>query len=286
MTEKRIMGRAIQKHDTETNWLKATNFTPMQGEIIVYDIDENYDYERFKIGDGESNVNDLPFAGGDLSSAILSTPQTLTEEQQLQARTNIGAVSEEDVIDMIENGTEPQVNATGELIDFNFEEEMPITVISKIHRDSTWELADQLVLHQVKGKSFVNLADYVGEPGTVSTVNGVTAIINDNGTLSVSGTNTGSGWAVLFRKTISSGDVAARVYPPGTYTIPSGVTIQIRAAKYPANGSISGFTSNLEGTKTIPVPFRIYFVMYEVAKGVTIDKTVPFGLREAGPFLS
>lgn len=81
MTEKRIMGRAIQKHDTETNWLKATNFTPMQGEIIVYDIDENYDYERFKIGDGESNVNDLPFARGDLSDAILSTPQTLTEEQ-------------------------------------------------------------------------------------------------------------------------------------------------------------------------------------------------------------
>jgi hypothetical protein len=29
--------------------------------LIVYDIDENYNYERFKIGDGSSNVNDLPF---------------------------------------------------------------------------------------------------------------------------------------------------------------------------------------------------------------------------------
>lgn len=62
MSEKRIIGRAIQKHDIEENWLKATGFTPMQGEIIIYDIDENYNYERFKIGDGESNVNDLPFA--------------------------------------------------------------------------------------------------------------------------------------------------------------------------------------------------------------------------------
>lgn len=33
----------------------------MKGEIIVYDIDDNYAYERMKIGDGETNVNALPF---------------------------------------------------------------------------------------------------------------------------------------------------------------------------------------------------------------------------------
>lgn len=62
MSEKRIYGRLIQKHDIESNWLKATNFIPEKGEIIVYDIDENYTYERFKIGDGATNVNTLPFA--------------------------------------------------------------------------------------------------------------------------------------------------------------------------------------------------------------------------------
>lgn len=62
MAEKKITGRVIQKHDVQKNWEKATNFTPMIGEIIVYDRDENYPYERFKIGDGETNVNDLPFA--------------------------------------------------------------------------------------------------------------------------------------------------------------------------------------------------------------------------------
>ena len=56
--------RIVNKHDTEDNWLKATGFTPKQGELIVYDIDSNYSYERIKIGDGVQNVNALPFYAG------------------------------------------------------------------------------------------------------------------------------------------------------------------------------------------------------------------------------
>lgn len=59
--EKKINSRIQQKHDIEENWLKAINFIPKQGEIIVYDIDSNYNYERFKIGDGITPVNALPF---------------------------------------------------------------------------------------------------------------------------------------------------------------------------------------------------------------------------------
>ena len=59
--EKQLLGRIIHKHDIEENWDKATGFIPKQGEIIVYDIDDNYEYERIKIGDGETNVNNLPF---------------------------------------------------------------------------------------------------------------------------------------------------------------------------------------------------------------------------------
>lgn len=61
MSEKNIKSRIVHKHDLESNWLLATNFTPKQGELIVYDVDENYDYERIKIGDGVQNVNALPF---------------------------------------------------------------------------------------------------------------------------------------------------------------------------------------------------------------------------------
>lgn len=61
MAEKNLKARIVHKHDTEANWLLATGFTPKQGEIIVYDIDDNCSYERFKIGDGVQNVNGLPF---------------------------------------------------------------------------------------------------------------------------------------------------------------------------------------------------------------------------------
>ena len=69
MSEKKINSRVILKHDTEENWLKSS-FIPLQGEIIIYDKDSNYDYERMKIGDGETNVNDLPFIEDGLIAAL------------------------------------------------------------------------------------------------------------------------------------------------------------------------------------------------------------------------
>lgn len=75
MSEKKVKTRIIHKHDIEFNWLKSS-FIPKQGEIIVYDIEVDsdgatlelpqgrttpYTYERQKIGDGITLVNDLPF---------------------------------------------------------------------------------------------------------------------------------------------------------------------------------------------------------------------------------
>lgn len=53
-----INSRFQQKHDIEANWLKAVNFVPLAGEMIVYT-----DLKKFKIGDGVNYVNDLPFFG-------------------------------------------------------------------------------------------------------------------------------------------------------------------------------------------------------------------------------
>lgn len=61
MAEKNINSRIIHKHDTEANWLKAVNFIPKQGELIVYDVDSNHEYERIKVGDGVTLVSDLSF---------------------------------------------------------------------------------------------------------------------------------------------------------------------------------------------------------------------------------
>lgn len=47
------------KREKETDWAKAINFIPKDREIIVYDC---LDGEiKFKIGDGKTKVNDLPF---------------------------------------------------------------------------------------------------------------------------------------------------------------------------------------------------------------------------------
>lgn len=61
MSEKNIKSRIVHKHDIESHWNLASNFIPKQGEIIVYDSDENHPYPRFKFGNGIDNVNDLPF---------------------------------------------------------------------------------------------------------------------------------------------------------------------------------------------------------------------------------
>lgn len=62
MSEKTLNNiRIVHKHDIEENWLKAENFIPKQGELIIYDVDTEHNYERFKIGDGINLVNDLPF---------------------------------------------------------------------------------------------------------------------------------------------------------------------------------------------------------------------------------
>lgn len=66
-----IKARIVNKHDTEYNWGLAVNFIPLAGEIIVYDTDSTHAYPRFKVGDGETVVGNLPF----------STVDYMTEEE-------------------------------------------------------------------------------------------------------------------------------------------------------------------------------------------------------------
>lgn len=55
--------KAIPFHASETEWNMAPlhEYIPKQGELIIYDIDDNYDYERIKIGDGVTKAINLPF---------------------------------------------------------------------------------------------------------------------------------------------------------------------------------------------------------------------------------
>ena len=82
-----IMTRIIHTHDTEENWNNLTSFIPLQGELIIYDIDENHPYQRFKLGDGKSEIKDLPF----VSDVIV---HTIIEERNNISYINSGRITE------------------------------------------------------------------------------------------------------------------------------------------------------------------------------------------------
>ena len=64
---KTLKTRIQLKSDTEANWNKAgpkdgsNGFVPLLGELIVYNADTTHPFSRLKVGDGSTNVVDLPF---------------------------------------------------------------------------------------------------------------------------------------------------------------------------------------------------------------------------------
>lgn len=62
-----IKTRIRLKSDTEANWDKAgprdgsAGFVPLAGELIVYSADATHPFSRLKVGDGSTNVVNLPF---------------------------------------------------------------------------------------------------------------------------------------------------------------------------------------------------------------------------------
>ena len=73
MPSKTFNTRVINKHDTEANWNKAVNFIPLKGEVIIYDVDSTYNYERIKIGDGVTDVISLPFSNNRITIKTWTT---------------------------------------------------------------------------------------------------------------------------------------------------------------------------------------------------------------------
>lgn len=69
--------RIKHKYDTPTNWAKATNFVPLEGELCIYNNGTGA-APQIKIGDGTNLVSDLPFikAGSDTTVAAALTSGT------------------------------------------------------------------------------------------------------------------------------------------------------------------------------------------------------------------
>ena len=100
MAEKTFNSRIIHKHATEADWLKATNFYPKSGEIIVYDKDSAHSYERLKIGDGVTLVSNLPFVD-DVAKAGISSLGTIVGTVNSRIDTISGLVGDKSVSEQI-----------------------------------------------------------------------------------------------------------------------------------------------------------------------------------------
>lgn len=98
LSEKRLNSRIVQKHDIEVNWLKAVNFIPKIGEIIVYDPDENHAAARVKIGDGVKTVVELAFIN-DAAKAALFKEIDMVDEKVEALSELVGNTSVQEQID-------------------------------------------------------------------------------------------------------------------------------------------------------------------------------------------
>ena len=83
MANKEIKTRIQNKNDTSENWIKAVNFVPLKGEIIIYN-----DTLQFKIGDGTSLLSQLEFVDKEftteeISNLCMSSSVELAEEVTL-----------------------------------------------------------------------------------------------------------------------------------------------------------------------------------------------------------
>ena len=76
MANNTIKTRIQLKYDTEENWNKSvleadggtktttgSSFIPKKGEVILYSTDGTHPFSRLKVGDGITNVVQLPFLG-------------------------------------------------------------------------------------------------------------------------------------------------------------------------------------------------------------------------------
>lgn len=85
-----VKTRIQLKCDTEENWNKAgpkagsPGFIPLKGELIIYSTDETHPFSRIKIGDGVTNIIELPFlpTGGGGSIGVLAHKLTFGANQE------------------------------------------------------------------------------------------------------------------------------------------------------------------------------------------------------------
>lgn len=92
MSVKQFRARVQHKHKTEAEWyldvyvsagsadLRDDPFIPLDGELVIFEKDDTHEKDRFKFGDGETNVMDLPFASTEQAQVQIQADWNQTDD--------------------------------------------------------------------------------------------------------------------------------------------------------------------------------------------------------------
>ena len=129
-----IKTRIQLKSDTEANWNKAApkegsnGFVPLQGELIVYTADATHPFSRLKVGDGNTNVVNLPFID---SGTLNGTEVELVKKNTFNDFPLVGS-SDKLYVDVSTNRIYHCTGASGYTQLSNFEYNITKTTVSGI----------------------------------------------------------------------------------------------------------------------------------------------------------
>ena len=113
--------RILNKNDIEENWNKATNFIPKKGEIIIYNEDTNRDFPLIKVGDGVTNVINLPFLASAIDDGELGGGGGLIN-------ITLSEASWQQIAQNAETGQANTIWNVGDEITFNLKDGNPLTM--------------------------------------------------------------------------------------------------------------------------------------------------------------
>ena len=198
-------------------------------------------------------------------TAVSYEPQTVPPEKQAQARANIGAVTVDEVKDSLLN-----FEVSGEFVEFEPKPGSELKVVSHYEQATR---SSRTFLYHVNGRNLIDVAGMLGGAGTVFEKDGLTATINADSTITITGTNTSSGWTTIANAEFGTAENAVYL-PPGTYTVPPNVNF---AAYTKGHGNDWNEVSLGNKTKTFTVDEWIRVSSFNIpfASGAIVNTTIP-----------
>lgn len=180
---------------------------------------------------------------------------------------------------------ETESTETGELVVVEPTAGTDITVISQINQP-VWSYGQRIILRHLNSPNVINIAEILRKKygGNTWTVDGLTCTINDDDTLTITGTATADdGYANPV--TAKDDDIGYFLFPAGTYTIPGGgYAVDFSVTPINPDGWVNLKTQR--GTFTTDVPFFVSTIAMSYKSGKVVDETIPLAMVMGSTFPS